>query len=214
MDGERKKSKISLSKPEDIPQNQTEYNYDSDYSYQNIEDYHQEQQNEYQRQTIYKEDTARRLPKYNVPNAYQQEHSPIPRNNSPFQNSNYSRMRNSTQNKYCKFCGGTIPFDAVVCTQCGRQVEVLQGNVYQQNNTYINVNNQNFNNISTKNRTVAGVLCALFGWCGLHRFYTGHILSGLLYLCTGGLSGLGVIYDLIQIIRGRFTDKQGRILKD
>ena len=28
--------------------------------------------------------------------------------------------------KFCKFCGKKIAFDAVVCTHCGRQVELLQ----------------------------------------------------------------------------------------
>ena len=29
--------------------------------------------------------------------------------------------------KFCKYCGAKIAFDAVICTACGRQVEMLKG---------------------------------------------------------------------------------------
>ena len=35
-------------------------------------------------------------------------------------------MENNQEKKYCKFCGAQIPFDAVVCTNCGRQVEDIK----------------------------------------------------------------------------------------
>ena len=38
-------------------------------------------------------------------------------------------------------------------------------------------------------------LPSLMGFAGLHRFYLGKPLSGLLYLATGGLLGLGTLYD-------------------
>ncbi|MBR5231099.1 MAG: hypothetical protein IKW00_02495, partial [Clostridia bacterium] len=34
-------------------------------------------------------------------------------------------MENSNM-KFCKFCGEKIPYDAVLCTHCGRQVEKMQ----------------------------------------------------------------------------------------
>lgn len=37
------------------------------------------------------------------------------------------------------------------------------------------------------------------GMLGLHRFYQGKILTGLLWLCTGGLFGLGLIYDAFNL---------------
>lgn len=38
-----------------------------------------------------------------------------------------------------------------------------------------------------------------FGALGFHRFYLGKIGSGLLFLLTGGLFGIGSIYDLITL---------------
>lgn len=43
--------------------------------------------------------------------------------------------------------------------------------------------------------TVAWVLLTFVGVLGIHRFYMGKWLSGLLYLVTGGVAGLGVLYD-------------------
>jgi len=70
-------------------------------------------------------------------------------------------------------------------------------------------------NISSKNRSLAGVLCALgfLGCSGLHRFYTGKIASGILYFFTGGLFFVGTVVDLIRLLNGTFTDSQGRQLK-
>lgn len=42
-------------------------------------------------------------------------------------------------------------------------------------------------------------LAALFGLCGLHRFYLGRPITGFLYLVTLGFLGVGQIYDLTQL---------------
>ncbi|MFW6208407.1 MAG: TM2 domain-containing protein [Spirochaetota bacterium] len=38
-----------------------------------------------------------------------------------------------------------------------------------------------------------------FGALGFHRFYLGKIGTGLLYVVTGGLFGVGCVYDLITL---------------
>lgn len=43
---------------------------------------------------------------------------------------------------------------------------------------------------------VAWLLLAFLGLFGIHRMYMGKWLTGLLYLVTGGLLGVGYIYDL------------------
>ena len=63
-----------------------------------------------------------------------------------------------------------------------------------------------------RSRVIAFFLCLFLGNLGFHRFYVGKIGSGLLYLCTFGVCGLGWIMDLVSIIFGVFTDYKGRPL--
>jgi serine/threonine protein kinase len=69
-------------------------------------------------------------------------------------------------------------------------------------------------------RIAALVLCLLpfvtFGFvpiCGLHRFVSGRVGTGLLWLLTLGLAGVGQLVDLILIALGEFRDGTGRPLR-
>lgn len=69
-------------------------------------------------------------------------------------------------------------------------------------------------------RIAALVLCLLpfvtFGFvpiCGLHRFVSGRVGTGLLWLLTLGLAGVGQLVDLILIALGEFRDGSGRPLR-
>ena len=44
--------------------------------------------------------------------------------------------------------------------------------------------------------TVAWVLVTFLGLFGIHRFYLGKWITGIVYLLTGGLLGIGLLYDL------------------
>jgi TM2 domain-containing membrane protein YozV len=44
--------------------------------------------------------------------------------------------------------------------------------------------------------TVAWVLLTFLGLFGIHRFYMGKWFTGLIYLVSGGIFGLGYLYDL------------------
>jgi TM2 domain-containing membrane protein YozV len=43
--------------------------------------------------------------------------------------------------------------------------------------------------------TVAWILLTFLGVLGFHRMYQGKWISGIIYLLTGGLFGLGYLYD-------------------
>jgi len=45
------------------------------------------------------------------------------------------------------------------------------------------------------NYSVAWILLTFLGFFGIHRFYMGKWLTGLVYLLTGGLFTLGYLYD-------------------
>jgi len=44
--------------------------------------------------------------------------------------------------------------------------------------------------------TVAWILLTFLGLFGIHRFYMGKWVSGIVYLLSGGIFGLGYLYDL------------------
>ncbi|MDO5559987.1 MAG: TM2 domain-containing protein [Oscillospiraceae bacterium] len=126
-----------------------------------------------------------------------------------------------TATKFCKYCGERIPSDAVVCTHCGRQVENLNGGMYAAPvNNMINIGQQpaqqyQMGLVSDKSKSTSLILAALgfFGLAGIHRLYCGKILSGLLYLCTGGLCMVGTLVDILKLASNTFTDGTGAIIK-
>ena len=55
---------------------------------------------------------------------------------------------------------------------------------------------------STRRLLISLVLCIFWGYLGIHRFYLGRWGTGLLWLFTGGLLGIGWVVDIILIICG------------
>ena len=64
-------------------------------------------------------------------------------------------------------------------------------------------------NYSRKSWVITFLLLIFGGILGLHRFYTGKVKSGILFLITGGCCGIGYIVDFVYLISGRFTDNDG-----
>lgn len=57
------------------------------------------------------------------------------------------------------------------------------------------------------------LLCVFCGGIGVHRYYVGKIGTGILYTLTLSFLGIGCLIDLIKIISGKFTDKDGRYIQ-
>ena len=53
--------------------------------------------------------------------------------------------------------------------------------------------------LGTMDYNVAWVLLIFLGIFGFHRFYQGKIFTGLLYLVSGGLFGIGIVYDVLTL---------------
>jgi hypothetical protein len=105
-----------------------------------------------------------------------------------------------TKRKYCEHCGAEIDARAVICTKCGVPLGAYQKILEQRENA------------SDKSRLVALLFAWFFGWLGIHRFYVNRVGSGVLWLLTFGLFGVGSLVDLILIASGKFTDREGKPL--
>jgi TM2 domain-containing membrane protein YozV len=87
---------------------------------------------------------------------------------------------------------------------------ITQGQVpHNITNNYYTTPPDEIKKVSSKSRLVCFLLCFL-GLFGAHRFYVGKIGTGILYLFTAGGLGIWYIVDLIYIIVGDFTDKEGK----
>ena len=112
---------------------------------------------------------------------------------------------------FCKKCGKQIDDSAIMCPSCGAPTDnyiQAQPNVIINNNT-----NGGVGYYPYKSKLAAALLCFFLGVLGVHRFYVGKIGTGLIWLCTGGLCGIGMLVDFIMIIIGSFTDKAGYPLR-
>lgn len=85
-------------------------------------------------------------------------------------------------------------------------------NAEQRSSIYNNLEHQDF--VSHRRILPALLLCFFFGLLGFHRFYVGKIGTGIIWLLTGGIFGIGALVDFILIIIGSFRDKEGRRLSE
>lgn len=112
----------------------------------------------------------------------------------------------------CTRCGRENPIGAVFCNGCGAPLPQPQPQtppIYNARPVY-----QYPFPISPFKRWLAFLLCFFVGALGIHRFYVNKIGTGVLYLFTAGLFGIGWLVDLILIACGSFTDAAGLPLKE
>ncbi len=68
--------------------------------------------------------------------------------------------------------------------------------------------------ISPKSRLAVTLLAFFLGSLGIHRFYLGKIITGIIMLITAGALGIWTLIDFIMAVAGVMKDKEGRLIKN
>lgn len=102
---------------------------------------------------------------------------------------------------FCQNCGFEVKDNDAFCPNCGKPLNGQSAPRPAQTRDA---------NSSEKSALVALLLAIFVGAFGVHRFYVGKIGTGILWLLTGGIFGIGALVDIILIAVGSFTDSEGK----
>lgn len=119
---------------------------------------------------------------------------------------------NSRYARFCVNCGVELPNYRAYCHNCKT--------FYDEGTRYCPKCGKPLSSYSFNGNTasaprdwlVALLLCIFVGTFGIHRFYCGKIGTGILWLLTAGVFGIGWLVDVIMIACNNFTDIDGNPL--
>jgi TM2 domain-containing membrane protein YozV len=100
---------------------------------------------------------------------------------------------------FCSSCGAIIKKEAEICPKCGvrQRIQPVVSSSSEVSEKWI----------------VLLVLSFFLGYLGIDRFYVGKIGTGIIKLITAGGLGIWWLIDLIMVLAGKFTDKDGNVIK-
>lgn len=103
---------------------------------------------------------------------------------------------------YCPNCGKPVNEETNFCPNCGMPLKSISEPKPAKET------------VSDDDRwLITLLLCILVGSLGVHRFYTGNILTGVLMLITLGGCGVWTIVDIVMIAGNTYRDGDGKTLK-
>ena len=103
---------------------------------------------------------------------------------------------------YCPNCGKPVNEETNFCSNCGMSLKSAP----EPQPAKETINNDD-------RWLITLLLCILVGSLGVHRFYTGNILTGVLMLITLGGCGVWTIVDIVMIAGNTYRDSDGKTLK-
>ncbi len=97
---------------------------------------------------------------------------------------------------FCENCGAKLDADGNFCHSCGARIDddtpaPFAGPTFDQP--------QKVAGVRYRNKWVALLLCIFLGFFGVHKFYEGKIIKGILYLCTMGFLLVGWFIDILTL---------------
>lgn len=106
--------------------------------------------------------------------------------------------------EFCQRCGAEITPNASFCGACGAHVGLNCVAPTSVMSVPGQANGHSF--------IVTLVLCLSLGNFGVHRFYTGNVVIGVIQLLTCGGLGIWALIDFICIVKGSYRDGEGCLL--
>ena len=97
----------------------------------------------------------------------------------------------------CKYCGSVQ--DIISFSDESKQTSVAEVSTGAQTNPHPNMSVSNHFRHEAKRTLVLLLVCVFAGVYGVHRFMQHKILSGILFLFTGGLFGIGWFIDIVKL---------------
>lgn len=127
-------------------------------------------------------------------------------------------MKHRNTKVSCPFCGEQIEDFDTVCSCCGKsqlvdEITPQQHSIPEWGGVTLN-EIISTKTISGKSKGVTLALCGTLGWFGVHRFYSGKVATGIVWLLTAGVFGVGAFVDFLMILCGSFKDKDGNYICD
>lgn len=117
--------------------------------------------------------------------------------------------------RFCSYCGSEMPKEKETVNITDNRSTVIN-NYYTQAAPTTSAPVQRSVPVipvySKKSKAAALILCIFLGYFGVHYFYVGKTGTGLLYLFTFGLFGIGWFIDIFRIACGSFKDKNRLLL--